>query len=67
MKFTTIFLQSFFQLFYRIAIIIILNAVSFFIDYYTPLHFAAEKGHLNIIQLLLQQKGIDYNQRTIFP
>ena len=30
------------------------------------MHFAAEKGQTEVACLLLQQKGIDYNQLTIF-
>lgn len=30
----------------------------------TPLHYAAEKGDLDLVKFILQQKGVDLNETT---
>lgn len=38
--------------------------LSFFFNY-EPIHFAAEKGHYRVSQLLVAKGGIDLNYQTI--
>lgn len=41
------------------------NEIHFHSLYRTALHFAAQKGNLDIIKLLLMKKGIDINIKDI--